>query len=79
MLKLFILAALTIFICLQTVPAYCGASRTMAFQVSVTIPEHVMFNNDICYSIFKQSYQLVQTQTVIRNNRAISLTSIVVP
>ena len=77
MLKLFILPALTIVIFLQTVPAYC---TTATFQISVIMPEHVMLNNDPGRTLFSNSpYQLVQTQTVIRNNQSIRLTSIVAP
>jgi hypothetical protein len=69
MQKLLFLSAIAIFIIIQTGPAFCGVSRTETFQLSVTIPEHVMENNK----------QLVQTQTVIRDNKSIRLTSIVVP
>ncbi len=80
MLRPFILLALTIVIFIQTVPAYCGASKTTTFQLSVTIPEHVILNNNLEGTPFSNNlYQLVQTQTVIRNNKTISLTSIVVP
>ncbi len=80
MLKFLILLTLTTVIFIQTVPAYCGVSRTVTFQLSVTIPEHVIVNNNLNLSQFSNNpFQLVQTQTVIRNNRSISLTSIVVP
>ena len=78
--KLPILIALTTVIFIQTMPAYCGVSRTMSFRLSVTIPEHVIFNNNPGVTPFSNNtYQIVQTQTVIRNNKSISLTSIVVP
>lgn len=78
--KLLYLIALIIFLILQEEPAFCGATRTMSFQISVTIPEHVMLNNDLnAAPPASTPFQLVQTQTVIRNNRTISLTSIVVP
>ena len=80
MLKFFILLALTIVILMQTVPSYCGVTKTTIFQISVIIPEHVMANNNHSVTpISKNTYQLVQTQTVIRNNKSIRLTSIVVP
>ncbi len=81
MSKLFILLALAIVIFIQTAPVYCsGISRTMIFHLSVTIPEHVIFNNDLVSTPFsKNPYQLVQTQTITRNNKNIQLTSIVVP
>ena len=71
MFKFFILFALTTVLCLQCLPAYCGVSRTVALQVSVTIPPHVMLNNNLG--------QLVQTQTMIRNNQNVQVTSIVLP
>jgi hypothetical protein len=78
MLKLFILLAVAISIFIQTVPAYCGVSRTTTFQLSVTIPDHVILSSSP--SPFSNNpYQLAQTQIVMRNNRNISLTSIVVP
>ena len=80
MLKLLPLLVLTIVIFMQVVPAYCGVSRTMSFQLSVTIPPHVIVNNSLNIIPFSNNhYQLVQTQTVIRNNKSIRLTSIVVP
>ncbi len=88
MLKFFILLALTTVIFIQTVPAYCGGSKTMTFQISVTVPPHVIEtssfpttgqnrSNGALFS--NNTNQLVQTQIVIRNNKSISLTSIVVP
>ena len=80
MLKFFILLALTTVIFIQTVPAYCGVSRTMTFQLSVTIPPHVIANKALGLTAFSNNpNQLIQTQAVIRNNKSISLTSIVVP
>ena len=73
-----ILIALTILTFIQAVPAYCGVSRTMTFQLSVTIPEHVMSYKLGMTPFSNNVYQLVQTQTVIRNNKTIQLTSIVV-
>jgi hypothetical protein len=65
---------------MQTVPAYCGVSRTFILQISATIPEHVMTNNNLSITPFSNNtYQLIKTQTVIRDNKSISLTSIVVP
>ena len=78
MLKLFILLALTIATFIQAAPAYCGVSRTTVFRLSVTIPEHVIFNTNP-QNASHNPYQLTQTQTVMRNNKSISLTSIVVP
>jgi hypothetical protein len=75
MLKFFILLALTTVIFIQTVPAY-----SMSLVVSATLPEHAMANNNLSVTPFSNNpYQLVQTQIVIRNNKTISLTSIVVP
>jgi hypothetical protein len=80
MQKLLILLAIVIFLLIQSEPAFCGASRTTSFQISVTIPEHVIVNNNpVAASFSNNPYQLVQTQTVIRNNKTISLTSVVVP
>ena len=77
MFKCLTLLSLIVFVFIQTLPAYC---RTAAFQLSVTIPEHVMLNNSLVAAPFSVNpYQLVQTQTVIRNNQNVSLTSIVVP
>jgi len=78
MLKFLILLALTTVIFIQTVPAYCGGSRSLL--VSATLPEHVMTNNNLERTSFSNNpYQLAQTQIVIRNNKTITLTSIVVP
>ena len=80
MQKLLFLLALIIFLIIQSEPAFCGASKTESFELSVTIPPHVISNNNPGVALFAHNpYQLVQTQTVIRNNKAISLTSIVVP
>ena len=80
MLKLLSLFALIIIIFMQALPAYCGVTRTMVFHLSVTIPEHVISNNGLKTTSFSiNPYQLVQTQTVLRNNKSISLISIVVP
>jgi hypothetical protein len=81
MLKLLILAALTIVILIQTVPAYCAVGlRTISMQVSATLPEHVMAYDNLTVTRFSSSpYQLVQTDTVIRNNQSFRITSIVVP
>jgi hypothetical protein len=76
-LKLF---AVAIFIIIQTEPGFCQISKTTVFNISVTIPEHVISNNDLAISpVSNHLNQLIQTQTVIRNNKTISLTSIVVP
>ena len=76
MRRILLLLALTTFVFLQSVPAYC---TTMSFQVSVTMPEHVMASNTLGQAIsLNSTYQLVQTQTVIRDNERINLTSIVV-
>jgi hypothetical protein len=80
MVKLLSPFALIILIYMQAAPAYCGVSRTMTFNLSVTIPEHVIFNSGLRATPFSNNtYQLVQTETVIRNNKSIRLTSIVVP
>ena len=68
--------SLSIVILMQALPAY---SASMSFQVSVIMPEHVMANADPSSSLFSNSSnQLVQTQTIIRNNQMIKLTTIVV-
>ncbi|MDE1920418.1 MAG: hypothetical protein KGJ09_02190 [Candidatus Omnitrophica bacterium] len=78
MLKLLPLLVLTALIVFQTVPAYCAVSRTVTFQLSVTIPPHVMLNPS--GSAFPNNpYQITQTQTLIRNNQTIRMTTIVVP
>ena len=80
MLKCLVLLTLTIITFMQTLPAYCGVSRTETFQISVTIPPHVMANDALnVIPVSNNAFQLVQTQIVIRNNKTISLTSIVVP
>ena len=80
MLRFFILLALTTVVFLQVLPAFCGASQTTSFQLSVTIPEHVISkNNSVATPLSNNPYQLAQTQIVTRNNKTISLTSIVVP
>jgi len=72
-----ILPALIAIIFLQTVPAFCAS---MSLEVSVTIPEHVISQGPLSSNLLSSnSIQLVQTQTVVRNNQTISLTSIVVP
>ena len=78
MLKLLSLFAVVTAIFMQTVPAFCEVSRSTTFHLSVTIPEHVILNN-LRAPLSNNTVQLVQTQTVIRNNKSISLTSIVVP
>ncbi|MDE2222764.1 MAG: hypothetical protein KGK03_06810 [Candidatus Omnitrophica bacterium] len=78
MFKLLPLLALSILIFVQTVPAYCAVSRTVTFQVSVTIPPHVMLNPS-GGTFGNNPYQMVQTQTLIRNNQTIRMTTIVVP
>ena len=78
MLILLILPALAIFILMQTIPAYCGeGSRTLSLQVSATLPQHVMTNSGTQLS--NNPNQLAQTQMVVRNNKNISLTTVVVP
>jgi hypothetical protein len=80
MLKLLTTFILTIVLFILTPPAYSSVSRTMAFQLSVTIPEHVFLNNNLGNTALStNAYQLAQTQTVIRNTKTIRLTSIVVP
>jgi len=80
MRKLFTPLALTTFIFLQAVPAFsAGASRSMTFELSVTVPQHVMSSNALSGTAFSSnSFQLVQTETVVRDNQRINLTSIVV-
>jgi len=52
----------------------------MTLIVSATLPPHVMDNgNPGLTPLSNNAVQLVQTQTVIRNNKSIVLTSIVVP
>jgi len=76
MFKPFPLFVVAIFMFLLTVPAYCS---TMSFYVSATIPEHIVMNKNLGGVGLSNNYnQLVQTDTVIRNNQAISVTSIVV-
>jgi hypothetical protein len=82
MLKLLIPAAVAIAIFIQAFPAYCGVSRTATFELSVTIPEHIVTNSALVASSFTNNpfqFQLIQTQIVMRNNKSIRLTSIVVP
>ena len=80
MFKLFNPLAVTIFVFMLTTPAYCAGSRTIMLQVSATLPEHIMDNqNSTTLSLSSNPYQLIQTQTVIRNNQPITLKSIVVP
>ena len=80
MQKLLYLLAIAIFIIIQTEPAYCGVSKSESFEISVTIPEHVISNNNSQANPFlNNTHQLVQTQTVIRDNKSITLTSVVVP
>jgi len=74
------LLAVVIFIIIQTEPAFSQISKTTVFQMSVTIPEHVIYNNGLMAAPAANHLdQLIQTQTVIRNNKTIRLTSIVVP
>jgi len=79
MFRILILLAFTTVIFMQAIPAYCGASRTESFELSVTIPEHVFYSNAAQVNPFMMNtHQVVQTQTVVRNNQTITLTSIVV-
>jgi len=73
------LLAIVIFIIIQTEPAFSSVSKTTTFFMSVTIPEHVMTNNTAISLSSHHQNQLIQTQTVIRNNQRINLTSILVP
>jgi len=73
--KLLILLALTILISLPAVNAYCAGSMTLV--VSATLPSHVMDNNALLQS--NNADQLVQTQTIIKNNKSFVVTSIVLP
>ena len=80
MIKFIILFVLAIVVFIQTIPAYCGVSKTTVFNLSVTIPEHVLTSSNASAIPFSRNpYQLIQTQMVMRNNQSISLTSIVVP
>jgi len=88
MLKFLVLSALTIVLFIQTAPAYCGITRTFVYHLTVRLPEHVMADanaiaeyNSRFNPFLKNPYQnqLVQIQTVIRNNKTIRLASIVVP
>ena len=80
MLKLLILLVLTTVFIMQSLPAYCAGTRVISLQVSATLPEHVMANSINGIPQFSDSpMQLVQTETVIRNNQSIRLVSIVVP
>jgi hypothetical protein len=80
MLKLLVPLALTIVIFTQTVPVFGGVSSTMTIQLAVTIPQHVILNSNLVSTPFSNNaFQLVQTQSVIRNLKTISLTSVVVP
>lgn len=77
-IKLLFTLALALIITIQAFPAFAATTRTTTFHLSVTIPEHVMMpsGND---PVGGAAYQLVQKQILIRNNRAVSMTSIVVP
>jgi hypothetical protein len=79
MRKLFTLIAVVTVIFLQAGHAYCGVSKTMTFRLSVTIPPHVIYDTSNGTPISNYPFQLIQTQTVMRNNKSIQLTSIVVP
>jgi len=77
MLRSLSLLALTAVILIQTVPAYCGS---MSLEVSAIVPPHVMAYNSLNINPSSANpAQLVQTQTVIRNNKSVDLISIVVP
>jgi len=80
MLKLFFLLALTILVIMQTQPGFCEGARVIMLQVSATMPPHVMINANHQVNPFSDTVlQITQTQLIIRDNRTISLTSIVVP
>jgi hypothetical protein len=79
MFKRIAVFAITSVIVMQTLSAFGGVSRSMMFQISVTIPEHVILNGVSSAPFANNPYQLVQTQTVVRNNKTIQLRSIVVP
>ena len=71
--------AIVIFIIIQEEPGYCQITKTTTFHISVTIPEHVLSPGLGIAPDTNHSNQLIQTQTVMRNNKAVSLTTIVVP
>lgn len=80
MLKLFILLALTIVISMPAITAYCEGSRIASITVSATIPQHVMESNALGITpIVNNPNQLVQTKTVIINDKRFIITSIVLP
>jgi hypothetical protein len=80
MLKLFILLALTILISLPAITAYCEGSRVASITVSATIPQHVMESNALGITpTVNNPNQLVQTKTVVINNKSFIITSIVLP
>ena len=80
MFKILLILAYVGLLFIQTTPAYCEGSRTLTLQISVTMPEHIMANNNSQVTSFSNnSNQLVQTETVVRNNQNIRLTTIVVP
>lgn len=79
MLKCLILLVLIVVFFTQTPPAYCG-SRSISLIVSATLPEHVMdIGTPGIAPFLNNPNQLVQTEMVVRNNKSIRLTSIVVP
>jgi len=80
MSKLYFLVLIIIFLVLQEEPSFCGVTRTASFQIAVTIPEHVMSSNGAGLALPASTpFQFVQTQMVLRGNKLVQLTSIVVP
>ncbi|MBF0503465.1 MAG: hypothetical protein HQL14_00030 [Candidatus Omnitrophica bacterium] len=65
-------------ILIQTEPAFSAVTRTLTLLVSATLPEHIM-TNSLNIAPISNTNQLIQTDTVIRNNKSVRLTTIVVP
>jgi len=75
MYKFLIVLTLTAVAVLQTLPAYCAGSRTEILQVSATLPPHAMLGN----SPFSRNLdQSAQTEMMVRDNKMMQVTSIVV-
>ncbi|MBF0511703.1 MAG: hypothetical protein HQL13_05160 [Candidatus Omnitrophica bacterium] len=79
MIKFLIIFLFTIVFFLPAIPGFCGESRTVTFQLSLTIPPHVMWSPAGDLQGTSRSNQIVQTDTMIRNNRMVEMTSVLVP
>lgn len=73
------LYVLSIAFLLSAAPVWGQSTQTQSYQLSVTIPSSVNLAHSLPASKAKNPAQLAQKETLVRNNRAITFISIVVP